>query len=87
MRGFTLFLKSLEEAFRAYLSEHPIDPDLDPLQALMEPLALSHSEFVEMRAGLYRFLEEWRGRPVEGERRRVIFAHAFLPDRPDPPRE
>lgn len=81
---FTTFLNSLGELHRAYLEGDGVDPDKDPVHSLLLPLHLHPEDYPEFMEGLRRFLEPWRARAADGNPRRVVFAHAMIPDPPHP---
>ena len=82
---FTSFLNTLSDLYRAYLEAEGADPAVDPVHGLMGALYLSPAEYREFMDALQEFLEPWTAKPAGGERRRLVFAHLAIPDRPDPP--
>jgi hypothetical protein len=82
---FTSFLETLAELFRAYLEQEGADPSVDPVHGLMGVLNLSETEYREFLRALEEFLAPWSARPPAEHRRRAVFAHLSIPDRPDPP--
>jgi DNA-binding transcriptional ArsR family regulator len=85
LRYLTTFLNTLAESFRGYLEQEPLEPGEAPLHCLMDPLHLTPGEYREFCESLQAFLEPWRAREPGPGRRRLLFAHLVLPDRPDPP--
>ncbi|HTE17046.1 MAG TPA: helix-turn-helix domain-containing protein [Armatimonadota bacterium] len=82
---FTSFMNTLSDLYRAYLETEGADPSVDPVHGLMGALYLSPDEYREFMDALQEFLEPWTAKPAGGERRRMVFAHLAIPDRPDPP--
>jgi DNA-binding transcriptional ArsR family regulator len=81
----TTFLNTLSELYRAYLEQEDADPSVDPVHALMGALYLSPEEYQEFTRALREFLAPWSEKTSGGDRRRILFAHLSIPDRPDPP--
>lgn len=87
LQYFTRFTDTLAAMYRTALDAGQGDPDEFPMHALMAPVHLSVPEYREFMDGLLAYLERWKDCPLEGERRRMVFATIMLPDQPDPPRE
>jgi Helix-turn-helix domain len=85
LQYLTTFLNTLAETFRTYLEQEPFDPRTDPIHCFMESLHLSPGEYREFQQAFQAFLEPWRARLPDADRRRLLFAHMVLPDMPDPP--
>jgi DNA-binding transcriptional ArsR family regulator len=87
LRFFTTFLNTLADMYRTYLERRGAETRItqEPEQSIMTPLNLSPEEYERFSGELKAFLRRWRDRPVTDERRRVIFAHAVIPDLPAPP--
>jgi hypothetical protein len=82
---FSTFLNTLSELYRAYLEQEDADPSADPVHALMGALHLSPDEYQAFKKELAEFLKPWSAKAPDPDRRRIVFAHLSIPDRPDPP--
>ncbi len=80
---FATFLNALGGLHRAYLEMDDADPTRDSVHALMTPLYLSPDDYPEFMRRLLECLEPWQQAGTDSNRRRVVFAHAMIPDLPD----
>jgi DNA-binding transcriptional ArsR family regulator len=87
LRFFTTFLNTLADLYRTYLGRQGAGKPVvdEPEQSIMTSLNLSAGEYNRFSGELKALLDRWRELPASGDRRRVIFAHAVIPDLPDPP--
>lgn len=80
---FTTYLNALGGLHRAYLETGDADPTCDSVHALMMPLYLGPDDYPDFMRRLRECLEPWQQPGVDPDRRRVVFAHVMIPDRPD----